>query len=52
MSTTLVMPQLGESASEATISRWLKGVGDRVEAGEPIVEISTYKVVTEVVAPV
>lgn len=52
MSTALVMPQLGENTSEATVSRWLKVVGDRVEADEPIVEISTDKVDTEVVAPV
>ena len=44
----VVMPQMGVSVSEGTVSRWLKAVGDRVEADETIVEISTDKVDTEV----
>ena len=47
----VVMPQMGVSVSEGTVSRWLKAVGDRVEADETIVEISTDKVDTEVPAP-
>ncbi|MEA2332103.1 MAG: hypothetical protein QOH58_2241 [Thermoleophilaceae bacterium] len=45
------MPQMGESVTEGTILGWLKGVGDRVEADEPLVEISTDKVDAEVPAP-
>ena len=44
----VVMPQMGVSVSEGTISRWAKQVGDRIEADETIVEISTDKVDTEV----
>jgi pyruvate dehydrogenase E2 component (dihydrolipoamide acetyltransferase) len=47
----VVMPQMGVSVSEGTVSRWLKSVGDRVEADETIVEISTDKVDTEVPSP-
>ena len=47
----VVMPQMGVSVSEGTVSRWLKAVGDRVEADETIVEISTDKVDTEVPSP-
>src|SRR5689334_25152600 len=47
----VVMPQMGVSVSEGTISRWLKQVGDHVEADETIVEISTDKVDTEVPSP-
>jgi 2-oxoglutarate dehydrogenase E2 component (dihydrolipoamide succinyltransferase) len=50
MSVTIVMPALGESVSEGTVTRWLKTVGDAVELGEPLVEVSTDKVDTEVVA--
>jgi 2-oxoglutarate dehydrogenase E2 component (dihydrolipoamide succinyltransferase) len=50
MSVTIVMPALGESVSEGTVTRWLKTVGDTVEVGEPLVEVSTDKVDTEVVA--
>ncbi|HYN91794.1 MAG TPA: multifunctional oxoglutarate decarboxylase/oxoglutarate dehydrogenase thiamine pyrophosphate-binding subunit/dihydrolipoyllysine-residue succinyltransferase subunit [Thermoleophilaceae bacterium] len=46
------MPQMGESVTEGTILAWLKQVGDRVEADEPLVEISTDKVDAEVPAPV
>ena len=48
----VVMPQMGVSVSEGTISRWAKQVGDRIEADETIVEISTDKVDTEVPSPV
>jgi pyruvate dehydrogenase E2 component (dihydrolipoamide acetyltransferase) len=47
----VVMPQMGVSVSEGTISRWAKQVGDRIEADETIVEISTDKVDTEVPSP-
>lgn len=47
----VVMPQMGSSVTEGTISRWLKGVGDAVQADETIVEISTDKVDTEVPSP-
>ncbi|MDQ6852409.1 MAG: 2-oxoglutarate dehydrogenase, E2 component, dihydrolipoamide succinyltransferase, partial [Actinomycetota bacterium] len=45
------MPQLGETVTEGTITRWLKHVGDRVEADEPLFEVSTDKVDSEVPAP-
>jgi 2-oxoglutarate dehydrogenase E2 component (dihydrolipoamide succinyltransferase) len=45
------MPQMGVSVSEGTITRWLKNVGDTVEADEPLLEISTDKVDTEVPSP-
>jgi pyruvate dehydrogenase E2 component (dihydrolipoamide acetyltransferase) len=51
MPTSVTMPQLGESVTEGTITRWLKSKGDRVEADEPLVEVSTDKVDTEIVAP-
>ena len=47
----VVMPQMGVSVSEGTITRWRKQVGERVEADETIVEISTDKVDTEVPSP-
>ncbi len=46
------MPELGESITEGTITRWLKQEGDQVEADEPLFEISTDKVDTEVPSPV
>jgi pyruvate dehydrogenase E2 component (dihydrolipoamide acetyltransferase) len=46
------MPQLGETVTEGTITRWLKQVGDHVEADEPLFEVSTDKVDSEVPAPV
>src|SRR6476660_395710 len=46
------MPKLGETVTEGTITRWLKQVGDRVEADEPLFEVSTDKVDSEVPAPV
>jgi 2-oxoglutarate dehydrogenase E2 component (dihydrolipoamide succinyltransferase) len=45
------MPQLGESVTEGTVTRWLKAVGDTVQADEPLLEISTDKVDTEIPAP-
>ena len=45
------MPQMGESVTEGTVLGWLKQVGDRVEADEPLVEVSTDKVDAEVPAP-
>src|SRR3954451_1383388 len=47
----IVMPQMGVSVSEGTITRWLKQEGEHVEADEPLLEISTDKVDTEVPAP-
>jgi 2-oxoglutarate dehydrogenase E2 component (dihydrolipoamide succinyltransferase) len=52
MATNVIMPQLGESVVEGTISRWLVQVGDTVEQYTPIMEVSTDKVDTEVPAPV
>ncbi len=52
MSVSVKMPQLGESVTEGTITRWLKNVGDHVIADEPLVEISTDKVDTEIPSPV
>jgi 2-oxoglutarate dehydrogenase E2 component (dihydrolipoamide succinyltransferase) len=49
---TVRMPELGESISEGTITRWLKQEGDRIEADEPLFEVSTDKVDTEVPSPV
>lgn len=50
--TEVVMPQMGESIAEGTISKWLKAVGDEVERDEPLLEISTDKVDAEVPSPV
>ena len=52
MATAVTMPALGESVTEGTVTTWLKSVGDRVEVDEPIVEVSTDKVDTEVPSPV
>ena len=46
------MPELGESVTEGTVTRWLKKVGDAVEVDEPLVEVSTDKVDTEIPSPV
>ncbi len=46
----VVMPQMGVSVSEGTVTKWLKNVGDTIEADEPLLEISTDKVDTEVPA--
>ncbi len=51
MPVSVVMPQLGESVTEGTVTRWLKDVGDFVEADEPLLEVSTDKVDTEIPAP-
>ncbi|WP_431979772.1 2-oxoglutarate dehydrogenase, E2 component, dihydrolipoamide succinyltransferase [Streptomyces qinglanensis] len=49
--TDVVLPALGESVTEGTVTRWLKQVGDEVEADEPLLEVSTDKVDTEIPAP-
>src|SRR5271166_5381820 len=46
-----MMPQLGETVTEGTITRWMKGVGDAVERDEPLFEVSTDKVDSEVPSP-
>jgi pyruvate dehydrogenase E2 component (dihydrolipoamide acetyltransferase) len=48
----VLMPELGESVTEGTVTRWLKKVGDVVEVDEPLVEVSTDKVDTEIPSPV
>ncbi|WP_425529445.1 2-oxoglutarate dehydrogenase, E2 component, dihydrolipoamide succinyltransferase, partial [Corynebacterium propinquum] len=50
--TDVEMPELGESVTEGTITQWLKSVGDTVEVDEPLLEVSTNKVDTEVPSPV
>lgn len=52
MSESVVLPALGESVTEGTVTRWLKKVGDSVNIDEPIVEVSTDKVDTEIPSPV
>ncbi len=52
MSTTITMPQLGESVAEGTIGKWLKAQGERIERDEPLVEIITDKVNAEIPSPV
>ena len=51
MSVSVTMPALGESVTEGTVTRWLKSVGDTVTADEPLLEVSTDKVDTEIPAP-
>ncbi len=51
MSVEVVMPQMGESITEGTVSKWLKQVGERVEKDEAVLEISTDKVDAEVPSP-
>ncbi|WP_169944592.1 2-oxoglutarate dehydrogenase, E2 component, dihydrolipoamide succinyltransferase [Microbispora sp. H11081] len=51
MPVSVTMPQLGESVTEGTVTRWLKNEGDRVEADEPLLEVSTDKVDTEIPSP-
>jgi pyruvate dehydrogenase E2 component (dihydrolipoyllysine-residue acetyltransferase) len=51
MATEVVMPQMGESIAEGTITKWLKKVGERVERDEPLFEISTDKVDAEIPSP-
>ena len=50
--TPVTMPALGESVTEGTVTRWLKAVGDEVAADEPLLEVSTDKVDTEIPSPV
>jgi 2-oxoglutarate dehydrogenase E2 component (dihydrolipoamide succinyltransferase) len=50
--TDVVLPALGESVTEGTVTRWLKAVGETVEADEPLLEVSTDKVDTEIPSPV
>src|SRR5207237_6634625 len=51
MPTDIVMPQMGESIFEGTITKWLKKPGDKVQRDEPLFEISTDKVDAEIPAP-
>ena len=51
MSQSVQMPALGESVTEGTVTRWLKNVGDRIEVDEPLLEVSTDKVDTEIPSP-
>ena len=52
MPTDVIMPQMGESIFEGTITKWLKKAGDTVEKDEPLFEISTDKVDAEIPSPV
>jgi 2-oxoglutarate dehydrogenase E2 component (dihydrolipoamide succinyltransferase) len=52
MSESVNLPALGESVTEGTVTRWLKQVGDRVEVDEPLLEVSTDKVDTEIPSPI
>ena len=52
MSEKILVPVLGESITEATVAKWLKNPGDKVEADEPIVELETDKVNLEVPSPI
>ena len=52
MSESVSLPALGESVTEGTVTRWLKQVGDRVEVDEPLLEVSTDKVDTEIPSPI
>src|SRR3990170_2542028 len=51
MAHDVVMPQMGESIAEGTVSKWLKQVGDKVDRDEPLLEISTDKVDAEIPSP-
>ena len=51
MATEVVMPQMGESIAEGTITKWLKNVGEHVDRDEPLFEISTDKVDAEIPSP-
>ncbi|MCH0565044.1 2-oxoglutarate dehydrogenase, E2 component, dihydrolipoamide succinyltransferase [Streptomyces sp. MUM 2J] len=51
MAVSVTLPALGESVTEGTVTRWLKSVGDSIEADEPLLEVSTDKVDTEIPAP-
>lgn len=48
----LILPKMGESVAEATVTTWLKNVGDAIEAEESVVEVATDKVDSEVPSPV
>ena len=52
MAFSVQMPALGESVTEGTVTRWLKQEGDTVERDEPLLEVSTDKVDTEIPSPV
>src|ERR1700712_3590463 len=52
MATEVNLPALGESVTEGTVTRWLKKVGDEVAVDEPLLEVSTDKVDTEIPSPV
>ena len=52
MPTDVIMPQMGESIVEGTITKWLKKVGEAVEKDEPLFEISTDKVDAEIPSPI
>jgi len=52
MATPVKLPELGESVTEGTVTRWLKQVGESVEVDEPLLEVSTDKVDTEIPSPV
>ena len=52
LESVVTMPALGESVTEGTVSRWLKNVGDEISADEPLLEVSTDKVDSEVPSPV
>ena len=52
MSTDVTLPALGESVTEGTVTRWLKSVGDTIAVDEPLLEVSTDKVDTEIPSPV
>src|SRR5437867_13167594 len=49
--TDVIMPQMGESIAEGTVTKWMKNVGDKVQRDEPLFEISTDKVDAEIPAP-
>src|SRR5687768_1287854 len=51
MATDVLMPQMGESIAEGTVSRWIKKVGEKVDRDEPLLEISTDKVDAEIPSP-
>ncbi len=52
MATPVNLPELGESVTEGTVTRWLKSIGDEVAVDEPLLEVSTDKVDTEIPSPV
>ena len=52
MSTEIVMPRMGETVDEGTVNVWHKSAGDQVTEGEPLLEIGTDKVDTDIPAPV